>query len=199
MNNSTDRFVIARILVLGALLASFSGYASAAPLGPLVDDFGDADKNSLEIGRMYLDDTTAGGGTKVQHRVQAGVLSVSGQIEPPRGQPGWSSTVLLLDPKGGPRDASAYQGIRLKIRVTQGSVSISANSSKVTNYDYHAAVVTVPKDGEFHVIEVPFSTMQQMWSEKTKLDTRTLASISLVAFGVRKGPFDFEVDELSFY
>ncbi|ANM32318.1 hypothetical protein ABI59_17040 [Acidobacteria bacterium Mor1] len=176
-----------------------TGLVDAGTLSPLVDDFSDPARNSLEIQRMFLDDTSAGGKTRVEHRVQAGVLSVSGEIEPPRGQPGWSSTVLLLDPKGQPRDASAYQGIRLRIRISQGNVSISANSSKVANFDYHAATVTVPGDGKFHEVKIPFSSMQRMWSEKTSLDARTIASISLVAFGVRKGPFDFEVDELSFY
>ena len=86
-------------------------------------------------GTRRADETT-------QHSVEAGVLSARGQISPPRGQPGWASTVLLLDPQGLPRDASAYEGIRLLIRVNKGNLSVSANSSEITNYDFHAAVVT---------------------------------------------------------
>ncbi len=190
---------IARVLLATIIAVLMSGLVEAGSLAPLVDDFSDPARSSLEIDRMYLDDTSAGGKTRVEHTVQAGILSIRGEIEPPRGQPGWASTVLLLDPKGQPRDASAYQGIRLRIRIRQGSFSISANSSKVGNFDYHASTVTVPDDGAFHEVKIPFDSMQRMWSEKTPLDTRTIASISLVAFGLRKGPFDFELDELSFY
>ena len=199
MNEPKVSCTIVRVLLATIIAALMSGLVEAGTLEPLVDDFSDPARNSLEINRMFLDDTSNGGKTRVEHRVQDGILSIRGEIEPPRGQPGWASTVLLLDPKGQPRDASAYQGIRLRIRIRQGSVSMSANSSKVANFDYHASTVTVPGDGEFHEVKIPFASMQRMWSEKTPLDTRTIASISLVAFGVRKGPFDFEVDELSFY
>ena len=199
MQNDTFRFVAIRVLTPILFWISLAGFAEAGPLGPLVDDFNDPDKNALQISRMHVDDTTSGGKTQAEHRVEAGILKVAGQIDPPRGQPGWSSTVLLLDPQGHPRDASAYAGIRLRIRINSGSVSVSANSSEVTNFDYHASTVTVPADGEFHEVKIPFSKMERMWSEKTALDPRTLASISVVAFGLRKGPFNFEIDELAFY
>ena len=127
------------------------------------------------------------------------MLSGKGQISPPRGQPGWASTVLLLDPQGLPQDASAYEGIRLLIRVNKGNVSISANSSEITNYDFHATPVARQSDGEFHVVEIPFAKMKRGWSEQTPLNTKTLTSLSLVAFDVQKGSFDFEIDEVSFY
>jgi hypothetical protein len=68
------------------------------------------------------------------------VLNAKAKIVPPRGQPGWASEVLLLDPQGLPVDASQYEGIRLRVRIHKGALSVSANSTEVTNYDYHAAV-----------------------------------------------------------
>lgn len=168
-------------------------------LDPLVDDFSDAENNSLGIQRMFIDDKTAGGGTTTETRVADGVLSVRGEISPARGQPGWSSSVLLLDPQGLPRDLSNFEGIRLRLKITAGMISVSANSPEVTNFDYHAAMVTVKADGGFHEVKVPFDSMKRAWSEQTPLDTRSIASLSIVAFGVQKGAYDFELDEVGFY
>jgi hypothetical protein len=177
--------------------ATLNGYAG--DLGPTVDDFSDPHKNSLGIDRQFVDDTAAGGQTKVQHTVKGGVLAARGEIAPPRGQPGWASTILLLDPAGLPQDASAYEGIRLLVRVNKGNLAISANSSEITNYDFHAAPVVRHADGEFHEVKIPFAEMKRAWSEQIPLNTKTLTSISLVAIDLQKGSFDFEVAEVSFY
>ena len=168
-------------------------------LEPLVDDFSDAQNNSLGIPRQFVNDTMAGGGTTTVQSVSEGVLSVKGEIVPARGQPGWASSLLLLDPQGLPRDAGAYEGVRLLVRVDKGNLSVSANSTDVTNFDYHAAAVTVASDGEFHEVKIPFASMKRAWSEQTPLNTRTISSLSIVAFDVQKGSFDFAVDEVGFY
>jgi hypothetical protein len=168
-------------------------------IGPVVDDFSDPKKNSLGIDRQFIDDTAAGGGTKTQHSFKKGILSATGEIIPPRGQPGWASTVLLLNPEGLPQDASAYQGIRLFVRVNKGDLSISVNSSEIQNFDYHATPVTRQSDGQFHEVKIPFTKLKRAWSAQTQLNTKTITGLSLVAFGIQKGPFDFEIDEVSFY
>ena len=183
---------------LAALLA-FPGPGLAEALSPMVDDFSDPLNNSLGIARQFLDDTMAGGSTTTSQSVSEGVLSVKGDIVPPRGQPGWASSVLLLDPQGLPQDASAFEGIRLLVRVNNGNISVSANSTEVDNFDYHAAPVVATKDGDFHEVRIPFATMKRAWSEQTSLDTTTISSLSIVAYGVQKGSFDFELDEVSFY
>jgi hypothetical protein len=171
----------------------------AAGLNALVDDFSDEKNNTLGIPRQLLTDTMVGGATTATQKILNGVMTVTGEIVPPRGQPGWASTVLLLDPKGLATDASEYKGVRLLIKVNNGSYSISANSSLVTNYDYHAAPVNVVADGKFHEIRVPFTSMKRAWSEQTTLDTTTINSFSLVAYGLQKGTFDFAIDEVSLY
>ena len=189
---------IQRSLVTVALLAA-SGFSHAEALGPLVDDFSDAENNSLGVQRQFVNDSVAGGGTTTTQSVSDGVLLVAGKIAPPRGQPGWASSVLLLDPEGLPRDASAFDGIRLRVKVNKGNLSISANSTEVTNFDYHAAQVVVAADGKFHEVKIPFASMKRAWSEQTPLNSRTIASLSLVAFDVQQGSYDFEVDEVAFY
>jgi len=168
-------------------------------LDPLVDDFSDAQNNSLGIQRQFIDDKSAGGSTTTETSVADGVLSVRGEISPARGQPGWSSSVLLLDPQGLPRDLSDFEGVRLRMKITAGMVSVSANSAEVTNFDYHAAMVVVKSDGEFHEVKIPFGSMKRAWSEQTPLNTSAIASLSIVAFGVQKGAYDFELDEVGFY
>ncbi|MBI1177452.1 hypothetical protein GC207_08440 [bacterium] len=176
-----------------------SAVATTGAISPNIDDFSDANKNSLGIERQFIDDTAAGGQTRTQHDVEKGILSATGEIVPPRGQPGWASIVLLLDPQGRPQDASAYEGVQLLVRVNKGNLSVSANSSEITNFDYHAAQVTPPADGEFHEVKIPFARMKRAWSAQTTLNPKTLTSLSLVAFDVQPGSFDFAIDEVSFY
>jgi hypothetical protein len=189
----------ARKAMVAAIGVTMLNAALANGLDSAIDDFSDPKTNSLGIARVFVDDTSAGGQTRVQQSVDGGVLSANGEILPPRGQPGWASTVLLLNPQGLPQDASAYAGIRLLVRVNKGNLSVSANSSEITNFDYHAAQVTRQPDNAFHEVRIPFSQMKRAWSEQTPLNTKTLTSLSLVAFDIQPGSFDFEIDEISFY
>ncbi len=182
-----------------AVLLAFSGASIAGSLSPLIDDFSDAKNNSLGIQRQYMNDTVAGGNTTTEQSVSEGVIFLKGEITPPRGQPGWASTVLPFDLRGLPMDASMFDGIRLLVKINTGNISISANSAEVTNFDYHAALVTVTSDGKFHEVKIPFASMKRAWSEQTQLNTETINSLSIVAFSLQKGFFDFEVDEVSFY
>lgn len=173
--------------------------STSAPDGSTVDDFSDPKKNSLGVERQFIDDTTAGGRSTTQHAFENGVLSAKGNLVPARGQPGWASIALPLNAQELPEDASAYQGVRLVLRVNKGNLSVSANSTEITNFDFHASIVVLKNDGEFHEVKIPFSEMKRAWSAQTKLNTKTLNSLSLVAFGLQKGPFDFEFDEVGFY
>ena len=198
---NTPQLISNSIKRTASLLASIflSTAVTAAGLDRMVDDFSHATKNNLGIERQFIDDTATGGKSKTQHSIDQGVLTAKGDLVPPRGQPAWASTVLPLDPQGEPKDASGYQGIRLRIRVNRGNLSLSANSTEITNFDYHAAPIVVRNDGKFHDVKIPFKNMKRAWSAQTRLNTKTLTSLSLVAFGVQRGSFDFAVDEVSFY
>jgi hypothetical protein len=178
---------------------TFSCASFGANLNPLIDDFSDATNNNLGIPRHFLNDTVAGGATTTAQEVSKGVIAAKGEITPPRGQPGWASMILPLDAHSLPQDASAFEGIRLLISINTGNISISANSTEVTNFDYHAAPVTVTADGKFHEVKIPFAAMKRVWSEQTPLNTKTINSISIAAYGMEKSTFDFALDEVSFY
>lgn len=189
---------ITKTIITMPLLA-FSGFVSSTPLAPIVDDFNSATKNNLGIERVFITDQTTGGSTTSDVKVSKGVMQVTGDLLPPRGQPAWSSSVFLLGQQKTNQDASRYKGIRLIVRVNKGGLSLSANSTKVTNFDYHTAPVIVPADGKFHQVDIPFETMKPVWSQQTELDPKTLESLSVVAFSVQPSTYDFELDHMSFY
>lgn len=194
----TQAYILARHFST-ALLLAFSCLSVAESLSPAIDDFSDVKNNNLGLPRQFLNDSISGGSTTTEQHISEGVLYAQGDIIPPRGQPGWASVVLLLDPQNLPRDASAFVGIRLRIKMNSGNLSISANSTEITNFDYHAAPVAVAADGKFHEVKIPFASMKRAWSEQTTLNTKTISSISISAYGLQKSVFDFELDEVSFY
>ncbi|MEE4244442.1 MAG: CIA30 family protein [Kangiellaceae bacterium] len=185
--------------IAAASLMSCSMQPQAVDLNANVDDFSSTKTTSLGHPRLFMDDSASGGATTTQQEIKNGVITLTGKIVPARGQPGWASTVLLLDDKGEPQDASKYQGIRLVIKVNKGNINLSANSSEIVNYDYHVAPVVVKKYGEFEEIKVPFDSMKRAWSAQTKLNKETLSSISIVAWGMQPTSFDYVIDEVGFY
>lgn len=196
--NTNSTFTLIKRISLCALL-TFSYTSFGESLNKVVDDFSDVSNNTLGIPRLFMNDSIAGGSTTTKQEVSQGVISAKGEIIPPRGQPGWASLVLPLDAQSLPRDASAFEGVRLLIKINTGSMSLSANSTEITNFDYHAAPIAVVADGKFHEIKIPFSIMKRAWSEQTQLNTKTINSLSIVAFGLQKSAFDFALDEVSFY
>lgn len=199
MKNLTNTPIqMAKYLAFSSILA-FSSSTFAASLNALVDDFNHSTNNNLGVQRQFMNDTVAGGNTSAELNIAAGVMHYEGDIVPARGQPGWASSVLLLDPQGLPKDASAFVGVELKIKVNKGNLSLSANSTEITNFDYHAATIVTKNDGKFHTVKVPFTSMKRLWSEQTELNKATINSLSITAFDLQQGTFDFEVDEVRFY
>jgi hypothetical protein len=191
-------FNLGKIFGIASVLA-YSSFSFSDELSPVVDDFNNVDSNNLGIARQYLDDKMVGGQTSTEIDVSGGKLHIKGEIVPPRGQPGWASSVLLLNARNLPQDASKFEGVRLLVKVDKGSISVSANSAEVTNFDYHSAMVSVKSDGKFHEVRIPFTSMKRAWSEQTELNSTTISSLSIVAFGIQKTPFDYKIDEVGFY
>ncbi|KAA9134234.1 hypothetical protein F3N42_00900 [Marinihelvus fidelis] len=177
----------------------FTATSWAAESAPVVDDFSSAGATSRGVPRFFITDTSAGGQTTQAPTVAEGVLTVKGEISPARGQPGWASAALPLAPQGQPFDASDFEGIRLRVRINKGNLSVSANSAEVTNFDFHAAIISPASGGDFQDVKIPFDSMKRAWSEQTPLNPATLTGISLVAYDVRPAEFEYEVDEVGFY
>lgn len=194
-SNSTRARVAVLAVALGVLTPVL---ARATQVPSVLDDFSDPKSSTIGIDRILMDDSSIGGGSHANQSTEDGVLTIKGEIVPARGQPGFISLVLLLSPKGEPRDLSSYEGIRLKVRVVRGGLSVLAASTEIQNFDFHAAAIARTSGG-LHEVKIPFSSLKRVWSEQTPLNRKTIASINLVASGLQKGAFAYEIDEVGFY
>jgi hypothetical protein len=199
MNNRKATLLTQSKLLLSTYLLAISGICWGGNLPSLIDDFSSSTANSLGFPRYFMNDSVAGGGTEAGQEISEGAISTKGNIVPPRGQPGWASIILPVGMENTAQDASAFEGLRLLVKINTGNISISANSTEITNFDYHTAPISVTADGKFHEIKIPFTSMKRNWSEQTPLNTKTLNSRSITAFGFEKTSFDFVLDEVSFY
>jgi hypothetical protein len=194
---SLRRF-LSSALAASAFALALAG-ASGAHAGPaLLDDFADSANTSTGAGRLLVDDRQLGSTSSGTQACAEGVLAVRGSHVPGRGVPAFVSLVLLASPDGAARDFSAFEGIRLRVKVTQGALSVQAGSSAIDNFDFHASPIAA-RGGEFQEVRIPFKAMKRAWSEQTPLDLTTITSINIVAFGLAKADFAYELDEVGFY
>ncbi len=189
---------IPAVLLLLAASGPLASPAFCADTSALVDDFADAAKTTRGAGRLLFDDASAGSKSRATQRVEKGVLIVQGELAPGRGAPAFISIPLLLTPDAKPQDVSAYTGVRLRVKVTQGLLTAQVSTADVDNFDYHSAPV-VAKRGEFVEVRVPFADMKRAWSAQTALNTKLVTSVNLVSFAMAPGAFAYEVDEIGFY
>lgn len=195
-NAACSKLLTVFLILATSLLAPAIAAADDAPA--LLDDFSDNARTTAGIDRVVVTDSSTGGTSQLRQSYTGGVLTAEGEIAPGRGQPGWVSLVLLLSPQGEAVDLSRYEGIRMRVRVRKGMLSLTANSSEIKNFDFHASLV--PRKGnDFQEVRVPFREMKRAWSEQTPLNPATITSISLVAVDLQKSAFAYEVDEVGFY
>ncbi len=193
----TDLTSFKHLALVTAILLSATAFGGE--LAPTIDTFDNAANNSLGYQRQLITDTVAGGSSTATQTLANGVVTLKGEIVPARGQLGWVSYVVPLDAQGGAQDASAFEGVLLRVKLNKGNLSVSVNSTEVTNFDYHAAPIAVIQDGEFHTLKVPFNSLKRAWSEQTVLNPETVNGISIVAYAVQQDSFDFALDSISFY
>jgi hypothetical protein len=182
-------------LMLGIVLLASSGTGAGFPA--TLDTFDDAGSTSLNTPRIVVTDAAMGGASTGTPDYQDGILRMEGNLSPARGQPGFVSLVLLLDPQGAPQSLDGYDGIEIRVRLITGTLSVQAASAAIQNFDYHALPVSRSK--EFHTVRIPFRKMKRQWSEQVALDPATLTSINFVAAGVQAGAFLYEIDAVGFY
>jgi len=186
---------------LGLVAATLLGRADAgagAADAALLDDFSSAVRSSVGAARMLIDDASLGSQSTATQSCADGIVTVKGTLVPGRGVPAFISFVLLATPDAQPRDLSAYEGVRIRMKVSAGMISVQASSTEIDNFDYHSSPLPV-QGAEFQEVRVAFRDMKRAWSGPTPLNPKTITSINLVAFGMAKGDFAYEVDEIAFY
>ena len=201
--------VLTTILVLGAIgcdpeqriptdvTNSVSAQAGAPPL--LLDDYSDAKRNKIGAERLLIDDQAAGSQSRATVKCEDGVLSVNGDLVPGRGVPAFVSVVSLLSAEGKPKDMTGYAGVRLRVKVVKGILSVQVATSTITNFDYHASRPIAGKGSGFQEVRIPFKEMKRAWSEPTVLNLKTVTSVNLVSFALSRSAFAYAVDEIGFY
>lgn len=184
-------------IVLSATIAFTTSLQASEP-APLLDDFSADALTNYGTPRIVINDASIGGTSSAQTVAQDGVLHVKGQLKPSRGQPAFVSLALLTAPDGSPVDLSAYQGIRLRVSVLKGTLSLQIASTEVQNFDYHS--IALSRDGKgLQEIRIPFQDLKRIWSQQTALNLATITSINLVASSLQPGSFAYAIDEVSFY
>jgi hypothetical protein len=192
---SFHRSLNATVLIAIALAALTARGANAA--STVLDDFSDAKRNGSD--RLLITDKDLGSKSHATQTCEGGVLSVEGELIPGRGVPAFISVPLMLSPDMAPQDMSACQGVRLLVKVKKGILSVQVASADVQNFDFHTSGPVAGKPGAFQEVRIPFKDMKRGWSEQTPLNLKVLTSVNLVAFGLAKDTFAYEVDEIGFY
>ncbi len=192
---------LAAFLLVGSFLSGpLALRAADAPAAPaLLDDFSRAERTSTGAGRLIINDKDVGGQSQATQACAGGVLAVEGRLVPGRGMPAFVSVPLLLSPDAGARNLSAYTGVRLRVKVKQGQLSVQVASTEIQNFDFHTGAPVTRQPDDFQEVRIPFAAMKRAWSEQTPLNPRTITSVNLVAVGMTPGAFAYEVDEIGFY
>lgn len=181
-------------------LITFASMAAQSAVTPLLlDDYSNPTTNKNGVERLLIDDKAAGSKSQATQKCENGVLIVKGDLVPGRGVPAFISEVSPLAADGKARDMSGYEGVRLRVRVTKGTLVVQVGSSDIQNFDFHASAPIAGKRGEFQEVRIPFKAMKRAWSEQTALNLKSITSINLVSFGVAKDSFEYAVDEIGFY
>jgi hypothetical protein len=190
---------LARFFLLGPLVSLGGAILAAtpAPAPALVDDFSSVTR--LGTPRFVITDKDLGSQSHAELACADGVLTVHGELVPGRGVPAFISVPLVLAADMKAQDVGAYEGVRLRVKVLQGLLTVQVASAAITNFDYHTSAPVAAGRDASQEVRIPFTSLKRAWSEQTPLDLTTITSVNLVAFGMAKGDFAYEVDEIGFY
>jgi hypothetical protein len=173
--------------------------AQTATVSGLLDDYSDPVQNSYGVERLLIDDSSTGSRSRADQETGNGVLSVDGELLPGRGVPAFISMVSSLASDGSPQDLTGYEGVRLVVKVTAGTLCVQVASSDIDNYDYHTSAPLSGSQDGFREVRLPFTDLKRAWSEQTRLDLKSITSVNLVSFGLAREAFAYQVDEIGFY
>lgn len=164
-----------------------------------MDDFSNAAQTPAGIPRLVIDDQQLGSHSQAKQSCADGVLQVRGDLVPGRGVPAFISIPLPLSADNRPHDLSAYQGVRLRVKIKKGNLCVQVASAEIQNYDYHTSAPIARSGDEFQEVRIPFTQLRRAWSEPIPLNLKTITSVNLVSISMAKDSFMYHVDEVGFY
>lgn len=164
----------------------------------LLDDFSNAELISAFGMRWDRNlDADFGGKSTLQHEYRDGMLHARGKLQPALNAPGLAGFSLDFDKKETPFDVSTFSGIRLRIKSVSGPLFLKLITAGVTNYDYHAALIST--SGDFQELKIPFAQFKQFWSAPTAWTGKDMRGIALWVSGFQPADFEFVIDQVEFY
>jgi len=164
----------------------------------LLDDFSKADLTSafgIQWDRNL--DADFGGKSTLQHEYRDGALRVWGKLQPAPNAPGLAGFSLDLDKQDTPFEVSAFSGIRLRIKSLSGPLFLKMITASVTNYDYHATLIS--NSADFQELELPFAQFKQFWSTPIAWTGKDVRGVALWVSGFQPADFEFVIDRIEFY
>ncbi len=165
----------------------------------IIDSFDAAELQPVGLPRMVITDAETGGKSTAATEFADGVMQVTGDLVPGRGTPAFVSIPLILAADGSETNLSNYTGVRLRVKLNRGSLTLQVSTSAVTNFDYHTSAPVTRKPDTWQEVEIPFDSMKQVWSTPTPLDLTKVTSINLVSAGMMPDAFAYEIDEIGLY
>ncbi len=161
----------------------------------IIDDFSAADGVS-KLGTSWqgFTDQVMGGRSTMQvgyrDHDDKPVLFLAGEVRLENN--GGFIQVRLPLAEGGSFDASAWQGIRLRVRATPGPYYLHLRTRDTRRpWAYYRA--PIPVSESWQVVDIPFSAFERE-SLRAALDLEQLRSLGIVAYGER---FDAEIEVAS--
>ena len=171
---------------------------SVAWTRPGLDDFSAAGLASTIGEEWSLDiDTAWGGASTLRTEKQGGMLRVLGTMKAGKGMPGLAGISLQLDSLGTFYDVRGYEGIRLRIKVVKGTLTLKLLTAGVKNYDFHA--VAIAKKPGMQTLELPFATFRQLWSAQIPWSGMDMRGVALWVSGFGAEEYDFTIDSIELY
>jgi len=164
----------------------------------VLDDFSKADFTSafgIQWDRNL--DADFGGKSTLQHEYRDGTLRVWGKLQPAPNAPGLAGFSLDFDKKETPFDVSAFSGIRLRIKSVSGPLFLKLITSSVTNYDYHATLIS--NSADFQELKLPFAQFKQFWSAPLAWTGKDVRGVALWVSGFLPADFEFVIDQIEFF
>jgi len=164
----------------------------------LLDDFSKTDMTSA-FGIQWDRNLDAGFGGKstLQHEYRDGTLRAWGKLQPAPNAPGLAGFSLDCDKKETPFDVSAFFGIRLRIKSASGPLFLKLITVGVTNYDYHATLIS--NSADFQELKIPFAQFKQFWSAPAAWTGKDVRGVALWVSGFQPADFEFVIDQIEFY
>ncbi|MEL6853376.1 MAG: CIA30 family protein [Bacteroidota bacterium] len=144
-----------------------------------------------------ISDKSQGGNSVIRMKVAEEKAHIQGSLKPRQGGFGWAGLSHEFVGAGKPVDLSAYTGIKLRLKINKGSVYVSMQDMRVTNFDYHMSML--PRGtGEWQEVELPFDKFRQFFSDPISWDGKAVQGLMVGASGMA-GDFDFEIDYIKLY